>query len=89
MNFRATNEFHCPHCEVLLGGATGAGLEDRPQDGSWTICAECANPCIYVINDEGVSIRKLTEKEISEAKETGFWLEVEQMIEFVKSKPKQ
>lgn len=89
MNFQATNEFRCPHCETVLGEAAGARPKDKPQNGSWTVCNECAGICIYVINDDGVSLRKPTDQDIDEAKQTSFWHDVQQMVDFVKSKPKQ
>lgn len=88
MNFRAANEFPCPHCQSILNGASGARPEDKPTDGQWTICNECAGICIYVINDDGVSLCKPTEKDLDEAKQDkNFWHDVEQMVDFVKSKP--
>lgn len=90
MNFQAANEFDCPYCESRLGAAAGARPEHKPTDGQWTICNECSGICIYVINDAGVSLRKPTEQEIDEAKQQkAFWNEVEQMVDFVKSKPKK
>ena len=92
MNFLSTNEFRCPHCESLLNTATGATNEDKPKDGHWTICLECAGICVYVIQEENnVSLRKPTQKEIDETKERrpAFWFEAEQMIDFVKNKPKK
>lgn len=87
MNFQATNDFPCPHCGIILGSAAGARPQDKPTDGQWTICNECAGICIYVINDDGVSLRKPTERDIDEAKQTNFWDDVQQMVDFVKSKP--
>ena len=89
MNFQATNDFPCPHCYTMMGSAAGARPQDKPTDGQWTICGECASICIYVINDDGVSMRKPTEKDISDAMATpSFWHDVQQMVDFVKSKPK-
>lgn len=90
MNFTATNDFLCPHCESVLNGASGARPQDKPTNGQWTICNECAGICIYVINENGVSLRKPTDKDLDEAKQvTAFWHDIEQMIEFVKSNPQK
>lgn len=90
MNFRATNDFPCPYCGTVLGEATGAAPSDRPTDGQWTICVECATPCKYVIDGDGVvSLRKPTEAELDAVKQTRFWDEIQGMVDFVKSKPKR
>lgn len=87
MNFHATNEFNCPYCGTILGSATGAAPSDRPENDSWTICVECATPCIYVMQDGHVALRKPTEKELDAVKQTNFWDEIQGMVDFVKSNP--
>lgn len=89
MNFQATNDFPCPHCGAILGMAAGARPEDKPTDGQWTICGDCAGICIYVINEKGVSLRKPTNEDLDKARSEApsFWNEVQQMIDFVKNNP--
>lgn len=87
MNFHATNDFPCPYCSVMMGGAAAFHPDHKPQDGHYTICAECAGICIYVINEGIISMRKAEEKDLDHARQIGLWDEIEQMVDFVKSKP--
>lgn len=87
MNFQASNEFRCPYCEAVLDTAAAFNPDDKPKDGDFTICGYCAGICVYVILEGNVSIRKPTEEEIDHAKQTGFWHHIEEMVDFVKSKP--
>jgi len=87
MNFHASNEFQCPYCGTTLDTAAASHPDQKPQDGHYTICAECAGICIYVIKDGNVSMRKTDEKDLDYARQVGLWDEIEQMIDFVKSKP--
>ena len=87
MNFHASNEFNCPYCGTILDTAAAFGPDDKPKDGHFTICNECANPCMYSIKEGIVSLRVPTNEEIDFAKQTGFWNQIEEMIDFVKSKP--
>jgi len=89
MNFRSTNEFRCPYCETLLDSAAGATPNDKPKNNDITICVECAAVCLYVIQDGTVALRKITEQEIDQAKQEGIWFQIEDMVDFVKSKPKK
>ena len=88
MNFHASNDFPCPYCEIMMGGAAAFHPDHKPKDGHFTICAECANLCVYVIKEGVISMRKTTDQDIDFAKQTGIWGEIEEMIDFVKSKPK-
>lgn len=89
MNFHASNDIICPHCQEMLNTAAAFGPDDKPMDGHYTICVFCAGVCIYVIQEGVVSLRSPTEEEIGHAKETGFWHSIEEMVDFVKSKPKR
>ena len=89
MNFLSTNEFRCPHCESLLDAAAGATPNDKPKNNDITVCVECAGICVYVILEGNVSLRKITDQEIDELKQEGMWFQIEDMVDFVKSKPKK
>jgi hypothetical protein len=89
MNFNATNEFPCPHCAAMMGGAVAFHPDHKPMDGHFTICAECAGICIYVIKEGVISMRKPIEQDLQHAREVGLMGEIEEMVDFVKSKPKQ
>lgn len=89
-NFQATNNFKCPHCNEMLNGATGFFPEDKPKHDSFTVCVFCAQVCIYVIQEGNISLRKMEDVD-HRYLETypHFKKEVDEMVDFVKSKPKK
>jgi len=88
MNFRSSNEFICPHCQSILDTAAAAHPDNKPMDGHFTICCECAGVCMYVIKEGVVSLRRPEEKDLDFAHQSGLWDQIEQMVDFVKSRPK-
>lgn len=89
MNFHATNEFRCPFCESILDTAAAFSHNDKPKNDDISICIECAELSIYVIKEGIISLRKPTEKDIDDIKQSGQWPEIEGTIDFIKSKPKK
>lgn len=88
-NFKATNNFNCPHCNEMLNGASGFTQHDKPIDGAFTICAFCAEVCVYVIKDGIISLRKLEEADDLYIKSNASLnKEITALQDFVRSKPK-
>jgi hypothetical protein len=79
------NDFKCPHCDFMLNSSTGFDRK-KVTDGDFTICAQCAGVCIYIVSDNKYSLRAATERDIDIAKEQGLYHEIEQLIDFIKSK---
>lgn len=86
-NFAATNNFNCPHCNEMLNGATGFTEADKPVNDQFTICIFCHNLSVYVIENEKVSLRKLTDEDYKYIQDTGMQKEIDEMLAFLKSKP--
>lgn len=57
----------CPYCGKLIDCTTSVdGRPLIPQDADISLCFGCAQPCIFVVNDLGVSVRKPTPQEMVE-----------------------
>ena len=87
--FVSVNSFNWPHCNEMLDGATGFFERDKPVHDQFTICVFCAKLCVYVIQDGKVSLRDLNDEDYKHIENNpAFKKEIDEMIEFVKSKPK-
>lgn len=86
--FIATNDFHCPHCNEMVNGASGFSIHDKPAHDSFTICVFCIELCVYVIKDGIISLRKLEEADYEYIKNNrAIANEIEALKQFVKSNP--
>lgn len=64
MKIRTTDTAtRCPHCGVAHECATGLDNNNRPTDGSISICIECAG--VGIFEKEGTAVRAPTDDELT------------------------
>jgi hypothetical protein len=58
-------ELKCPYCGARTNACALADSNDRvaPTDGDYSICFTCAQPCVFVVNSFGVTLRRSTPEE--------------------------
>lgn len=58
----------CPLCGIMNDAVTEVHDEDvGPSNGDVTICSRCQFPALFVINDDGPSLRPFTDEEFIKA----------------------
>lgn len=78
-------QVECPHCNAPLDSLTSFKKIELKHD-DFTICSECAGVCNWVIADGKYSLRKSTAEDIDRSKEEGLYGDIEELIDFIKSK---
>lgn len=85
MQHDLTNACDCPYCGFQIDFASGFDDVKIAHD-DFTICGNCAGICNWIIEEKIFSLRKAEQKDLDNARETGLWHQIEELVDFVKSK---
>lgn len=78
-------QYNCPYCGAVLDSLTSFD-EIKVRHDDFTICFVCAGLCNWVVQEDMWSLRVSTDTDIARAKETGLYGQIEELIDFIKSK---
>lgn len=78
-------QYTCPYCDAILDSVTSFD-EIKIKHDDFTICSTCAGLCNWVVEDDVWSLRVSTDTDIARAKEIGLYGQIEELIDFIKSK---
>lgn len=79
------NEFSCPVCGCIMDAARHAVGGRGPIHDDFTVCANCAEFLVYVVNDGRYSLRVATEEDAVAAESTGVYKEILHAQELIKT----
>lgn len=75
----------CPYCDNVIDAVTSFDKINIKHD-DFTICSVCAGLCNWVVEDGVYSLRVSTDTDVAHAKESGMYGQIEELIDFIKSK---